>query len=625
MRWSGFGESALGRLRGELGACRDAELGEDVAQVHLDGSAGDEHAFRDLRVGEPGRGQADDRVARWASGCPIPPTGACVRRVPARRTRSSRRAAGSRLRSSAVRTISSPRRSRAASRRGARAASSKGRGRESDRGSQRVGGGEAAHRLARALGIERERAERVERGRDARLQVVPRLTVQRRVQQVFGSSRLAARLGDERALVLDQARRSQSLLYGADERGGLVERGLRGVEVAGHPLRRAEHPEELRRPQRARRRSRVISISGSTNSRAVAASPVASAMSARSATASPSANPPPSALARAINASRPAAAPARSPVSARAPRSNASVKPPVDGSPTRRQLSSRPGELRPGDGVVAAMHREVADHEAIPGEEELALELLADRPELRRARRRRPLRRARRSTRPSSSSNRRRRPSRRRSLVRARCCAPSWARPASGSKSTLAKPSVFKARAGGPVVADGLGHRQRLRRPDLHGLEVVAVERDVRRAPERTRPLDASAARRRRAGPGRTTVRPCRDGRGAPRTASAPSRIAASPRSRRRRRPTPARCRGCRARPRGARGTPGRRRARGAAPAARPGRGSTRSAERERRRHRPTPRAGPGGTDGPIRASGSGTRRRRDRPGPTTCRRAGSR
>ena len=123
-----------------------------------------------------------------------------------------------------------------------------GAGRKSDRGSERVGGGEAAHRFARALGIQREGAERVERRRDPRLQVVPRLTVQRRVQQVFGSSRLAACLGDERALVLDQ-RDQPVVVVRHDEGGGLVERGLRGVEVACHPPRRAEHPEELSRPQ----------------------------------------------------------------------------------------------------------------------------------------------------------------------------------------------------------------------------------------------------------------------------------------------------------------------------------------------------------------------------------------
>src|SRR5215470_10883560 len=56
----GAGRLAQWRQPGQLGAGGDAELGEDLVQVVLDGPRADEKLSRDLPVGRPGGGQPSD-------------------------------------------------------------------------------------------------------------------------------------------------------------------------------------------------------------------------------------------------------------------------------------------------------------------------------------------------------------------------------------------------------------------------------------------------------------------------------------------------------------------------------------------------------------------------------------
>ena len=277
---SEVGESPSHRLRGELGACRDSELGEDVAQVHLDGAAGDEHALGDLRVGEPGGDQADDPYARSESGSPSPPSDACVRRAPSRRTRSSRRARGSRLRSSAARRP--PRReARAPPRCAARVLPRRPAGSRA-RSSIRSASAAAKQRTA-SLVLSASSASVPSASSVAAIPGRRSCRAWRRersVQQVFGFARLAAIVGDERALVLDQ--REQPIVADrCHERRRLVERGLRAVEVAADALRRAERAEQLADHRPAARRLASPRSAARGESHAAATSPVASAMSAR--------------------------------------------------------------------------------------------------------------------------------------------------------------------------------------------------------------------------------------------------------------------------------------------------------------------------------------------------------
>ena len=55
--------------RGEFGAVADAELGEDVPEVCLDGLAGDEHPLADLAVGEPVRDEVGDLASVGVGEC----------------------------------------------------------------------------------------------------------------------------------------------------------------------------------------------------------------------------------------------------------------------------------------------------------------------------------------------------------------------------------------------------------------------------------------------------------------------------------------------------------------------------------------------------------------------------
>ena len=67
---SGLPADDLGR---KLGPARDAQLGEDVRQVDLHGSAGDEHALADLRVRHPGCDMTHDIELRRREA--LPPDG----------------------------------------------------------------------------------------------------------------------------------------------------------------------------------------------------------------------------------------------------------------------------------------------------------------------------------------------------------------------------------------------------------------------------------------------------------------------------------------------------------------------------------------------------------------------
>ena len=57
---SSRGQILYGRLYGEFGPGGDAELGEDVRQVHLDGAGGNEQPLGDGVVPQPIAHQADD-------------------------------------------------------------------------------------------------------------------------------------------------------------------------------------------------------------------------------------------------------------------------------------------------------------------------------------------------------------------------------------------------------------------------------------------------------------------------------------------------------------------------------------------------------------------------------------
>src|ERR671925_917879 len=52
--------SRRGQRGGQLGARRDVELAEGVAEVHLDGAQRNEQSLRDLAVGEPFGGHGGD-------------------------------------------------------------------------------------------------------------------------------------------------------------------------------------------------------------------------------------------------------------------------------------------------------------------------------------------------------------------------------------------------------------------------------------------------------------------------------------------------------------------------------------------------------------------------------------
>ena len=217
--------------------------------------------------------------------------------------------------------------------------------------------------------------------RDPRPQVVPHLAAERGVQQVFGVARLAAILGDEPELVLDQ-REEPVVAERHRQRRRLVERGLslrrgrrpfawprRGRGAAGRPRPGAHRLGSLRSPargawtQRRRRRWRARCRRGSSPLRRTA-------------------RPLPDALARAISASSPAAASARSPVAARGSRDQASVNPPVDGSPTARAQSAPCSNAGVCGCELAPVRREVTDLGVVPGEEEPALERFGHAPEL---------------------------------------------------------------------------------------------------------------------------------------------------------------------------------------------------------------------------------------------------
>ena len=265
-------------------------------------------------------------------------------------------------------------------------------------------------------------------------QVVPHLARERGVQQVFGRVASPRGAGDECALVLRSARaasrcraaplrvpsprRAAACAPRRDRRRSAGPRrapgGTAPATIGGASLReRVDRPARRTRTRLRRRRSR---------------GDVGEDRPPHPGTASPL----PAAFARAINASSPAAASCEIAGSAaRASSDHASANPPVEGSPTSSAACSRPVEGCAGVCEVAAMHREVADLERYQARKNSLSSARAIRSQLVERVAPRPLRRARRSTRPSSSSSRRRRPSRRRSPGRARCCAPSWARPAS--------------------------------------------------------------------------------------------------------------------------------------------------------------------------------------------------
>ena len=129
------------------------------------------------------------------------------------------------------------------------------------------------------------------------------------------SRRLAAVAGRRARARTRSARASQSLPSGATSAAASSSAACAPSRSPADPLRRAERAEQLRRPTTAAPSSRIASIDRLDVARdAVATSPVASAMSARTATASATRARCPPRSARAISASSPAAASARSPV-----------------------------------------------------------------------------------------------------------------------------------------------------------------------------------------------------------------------------------------------------------------------------------------------------------------------
>ena len=337
-------------MRGELGAGRDSELGEDVTEVHLDGAASDEHALGDLRVGEPGGDQADD--TQLGGGEAVPARGrtlafaACPRDVLDHLA--ERKARG--LDPSAART--SPRRARPRRRVDAwltRRFVDGSRG-QADLRSQRVGGREAAHRFARALGVERERAERVERRR--RFPASGRGATWRPSAECSRSSAAAGSplpVSDERELVLDQSRAANR---------------CRTASRAPRPRRARPARRRGRRRFASRRRARGEADATQIGGPVVRVPPRSPARRARARRGGVAGgerdvgeardrlgdrrarSPPRSARAR--SASSPAAAPSRSPVAACASSDHASVKPPVDGSPTTPAALRPTGRTPPG-------------------------------------------------------------------------------------------------------------------------------------------------------------------------------------------------------------------------------------------------------------------------------------
>ena len=71
-RSDGAGGLPPHRLRRDLGAVAQTELGVDVREVDLHGAAGDEHALTDLRVRQAGGGVADDLELGRREALPAP-------------------------------------------------------------------------------------------------------------------------------------------------------------------------------------------------------------------------------------------------------------------------------------------------------------------------------------------------------------------------------------------------------------------------------------------------------------------------------------------------------------------------------------------------------------------------